>query len=282
VGDTGVDPLAVEDFSHTDCSRKRIADGDVIVFDSTRNAELGSFFSEDENGKYEVDFTISDGLASNHAYFARIEATDSLGCVFTSTASEASTRPPASQSSWFFQDAPSGYLAPCTLAPTDDCGTDGDACLQCTSEGACLTTGWENLYLRTTPDFTAMPSEAVTSGRAFLELSIAVQSPTPTYYSEVNLMTVKPRCSAEVLETCQDWLDSCCSEGPWFNMPRVHLRAGTDLTYQKLELPLDAFMRSETSITLEDLVSGNICGVRLGSEFRDATEVRLDDVAVRW
>jgi hypothetical protein len=97
-------------------------------------------------------------------------------------------------------------------------------------------------------------------------------------------MMATPGCGEELPETCESYLDACCRDGLWFNVRGLHLRAGAELSYQKLELPLDVFTRTEleTPIALEDLLSGNVCGVRLGAEFRDATEVLLDDVAVRW
>jgi hypothetical protein len=66
-------------------------------------------------------------------------------------------------------------------------------------------------------------------------------------------------------------------------MRRLPIRsAAPDVVYQKIQLPLNAFTHQSGALLSYEVVQVGFGELDLGSNFLDASEVRLDAIMVRW
>ncbi|MCA9622229.1 MAG: hypothetical protein KC731_24565 [Myxococcales bacterium] len=245
------------------------ARGSARIFDATVNPELGFFFAPRESGVFEVDYTISDGLAPYSPqdatrYYAKLITRDVAGCEHeTSVAESATSLAPVSKVD-IFDDVLSYEVRGVPLTVESGAGVDGSAALRCSAADCLHQTGeWDNMRLVGSIDLTSISDNAVTSGQAYLELSIAVVSDTPIYYAEVAL-------ERDEGDTIRGW-----------QFQRVHLRASLTKQFQKIQVPLNALLDVDMALDAATLAQP-LDGLRVGADFANAADVYLDAIAVRW
>jgi hypothetical protein len=245
------------------------ASGSARVFDATVNPELGFYIVPQEMGAFEVSFTISDDLepfrpSDDNRYYAQLRTHDVAGCVHVTSVAQATTK--LAPFNWIpiFDEVLDYELfgSPLTLEP--GCGIDGSKCLRCRAL-SCLDVPdpWDNMKLTGSIDLSTVSDNAITSGQAYLELSVAVVSDTPVFYSEVAL-TRGPTDS----------------QASW-KVERVHIRAAGTPNYQTMQFPLNSMLHQNQGFTHADLATP-LTQFRLGAEFINATDVYLDHIGVGW
>jgi hypothetical protein len=248
--------------------------GTARIFDRTVNPELGYYVTPHETSAVALGYTVTDGLepldGSDPAigrYFARLFATDTAGCPFGTDIVEGRTKlPPLEGEVVIFDDELIGETWGAPLVVEPGAGVDGSAALRCSEDG-CLNTDtgspeWDHLRVVQPIDLTGVSENAIVTDQAFLELSVAVVSEVPAFYTEIYL---------EV------------TGGGWVSWRRVHLRARADgVTYQHVQVPL-AELRLDSGEPIAPTAFQSVFdGFQLGGSFIGATDVYLDAIAVRW
>ncbi len=251
--------------------------GSARVFDGTVNPELAFYIAPREGGPFPVVYSITDGLdpldpgvPGRGRYFAQLRVTDVHGCVFASDIAQSTTKLAPIDAVTFFDEEWDGQQYGAPLSVVDGCGWDGGACMQCLASDGCLVDGWDELrpvHLDAPFDLGAVPENAFATGQAYLETRIAIVSTTPSYYTEMHLV----RHGEEA------------GDLTFWGIRRLPLRAETpDAVYETIQLPLNGLtLEDGTPLSFEDLQTP-FGSLYIGSELLDATEVRLDTIAVRW
>lgn len=246
--------------------------GSAEIVGRTKNPELGFYIAPREGGAVPVVSTITDELEPNRAYFAKLVVTDVKGCRFSTDVVQTTTKlAPVGQVVLFDEQLEAEtWGAPLALVP--GCGFDGGACLQCRAR-TCLDADadpatWDALRLVQSIDLGAVPESAFVGGQAFLEIRIALAAPTPNFYTEVIF-------------------GDHDHDGPgtirWWGTRRLPVRAQTSpAAYQKIQLPLSGLTEEGgPPLSFADVQAG-FDELQIAGDFLDATEVRLDTIAVRW
>lgn len=249
-----------------------LEDGEgALVFDGATNPELGRFALKNTQGVDPVVGALTRGLEPNTEYFARLIVEDTAGGQSRSAnvAVRSTTGAPSEFATVFADEAlpPGAYPLPACFSRSDAsphlgshhyaltlrCGADG---LQtCDTADEKIAECWENLRLQ---DF-SLPLTNIGGGDfgdAFLEfhLSIAAQPDVEghAWWSVAQLNT---------------------ADGTFGYSP---LTIPADGTYQRIQVPL-----SVLGMSAEDLAVP-VNRFTLGSLWQNPSELRVDEVVVRW
>lgn len=244
----------------------------AVIFDATRNPELGRFELRNTNDLELVQATITDGLQPGTEYFARLHVLDTAGGRSSSdnVAVRSTTAAPVNSVMILGDDDP---FTPDNLRPTcivrSDAAPFGDTTHHfalthhCTADGeaACdeaqspAPECWENLRLENLSiDIGQLDAGDFTD--AFLELAIAVDAPPGTvghgWWSTIGVGSGEMTRSFSPLT----------------------IRA--DGEYRVVQVPL-----LQMGIDHAEL-GGVVTGARVGSTWHTGSVIRVDEIRIRW
>jgi hypothetical protein len=246
------------------------------VFDAAVNPELGFLVAPNPSGGPVVNATTTDALdpidplkPEAGRYFARLEVRDKDGCPFTSAVVARDTQRRRVCPRIVFDETAVAGSMPSTAIVEPGCGLSGSACLVCRSTEGCLAPGGSFVSLPHADTLANVTQSDFESGRAMLELSVAVTSTKPILYAEVGIAT-------------EDAQGGCGAVSRW-KVSDIFLRPGDGSVWQKLQIPLNA-LRSEAGAAPDhaEVVASTWCAVHFRADPGEATEIRFDRVAGCW
>lgn len=245
------------------------------VVDASGNRELGFLIPPNPWGGAVVTATTTDGLEpfdpllpDAGRYFARLEVRDKNGCPFTSDVVSRDTQRARVCPRIVFDETPIDGTLPGAARVEPGCGLNGSACLVCSAADGCLAPGGLFLSLPHVDALSSVTPSDFESGRAMLELSVAVESTEPLFYAEVGIVT-------------EDDQGDC---GETWSFSQLFLRASDTPAWQKIQIPLSALHSAQSGQTLEheEVIASTWCALHFRAQPGVATEIRFDRVAGCW
>ncbi len=245
------------------------------VFDASSSPELG--FIVAPGNETDNAATVTDGLtpfdplqAGVGRYFGKLEIADRAGCTFTSDIVEDATERAKACDRVVFEDELVLGVSPPSLEVGPDCGVAGSACLLCTASGGCSTASGWSIALEYDADLSQVTENDMATGRAFLQLALALSSSEPSYFASVGIAVLDG--------------DGVCEAEPSWSFDELFLRASQPIADQQLEIPLNQLVNrgSGEALTYADTSAMTMCAFHIGAGASLAGDVLIDDVAGCW
>jgi len=246
----------------------------VELFTPDQNPELGRFNLPQTGIGDPVLFTLTDGREPDTEYFAGLFAYDTALRVSKSTnIASARTALPATQSIVIYADQvfPPGFVLPTCTESNASHTADGTA-LHYQLDVACSGTGplcsgaasssadcWVNLMF-TELGVSLAAVKAGPFSRAWVEFSLAIESPIHSYYGEARLKFANTT----------------------FFTPALTFRA--DGSYRRYQLALDDFVDIQNAgepIRAEQMLLP-LDQFHVGARYVDGARIHVDEVRIRW
>ena len=236
--------------------------GGAVVWSAAQNPELGRYLLPATGGDEPVVATTTDEHALSTEYYGQLTAIDTANRrSATNVASGRTSDTPTSTVVIFHDTDTPGYSIPddvvlSTRLPyagthhydyLESCGAGENACFE-TLRRQGLSTNLSSI------------SQGAFSTTAFIEFAIATEGPTPSYWSQVRIMTGTDG-NTEL----------------WMNQGWT-IRA--DGTYRLVQIPLRVF-GVDAPMPYEELARG-LFEVGVGGNWQDGSRTMLDEIRVHW
>jgi hypothetical protein len=236
--------------------------GSATIWTVSANPELGEFIVPDSGSLSDViDRTITDGHTPKTTYYAKLSAIDKSGCRFESAQIQAVTTDPPQFEIEIFSDAAVPQTVPSSYSLSTSGALSGSACLAYVQPACTPPYCYENLKaqgMQLASGGKLNENQFVT--KAFLELSVAIEEPVHSYWSQI-------------------WLMLSGNQDIWKLEPIV---ARADGQYRTYQIPLRALDQSGTLLSFAKFDSSGIAGFNFGGSFVGGKRVRVDEASIKW
>jgi hypothetical protein len=267
-------------------TRQALATSDARIYSADDNPELAGYLVPIVGGV--VDATWSDDLEPGMSYVAQLRAVDDELCEYGSDVAAEATLPALPSTITLFRDElpPDAELAPAAITVTPDgSGSGAHLAYSALTDDECnpdvpdpedvrAVCGQPLRLRRLDRSIVRDPGQPAGGGleesslaSAFLEMKVSNVAPVDSYYSVM-------------------WLrfGDCFSEDLLFRWDGFAFRS--DDAYVTLQVPLRILENGDGPLTFDPIDTNGsgqtLCGVAIGAGWHKTSEVRVDDIVIRY
>ena len=235
--------------------------GSAVVWTADQNPELGRFFLPATGDEDPVVATLTSGHAPDTVYYGQLSAIDTGGNRSVSEVASTRTIPTPGNVAVVFSETDIGWGLPGSVALSDRFPYAGtyhyDFMNVCeTGETSC----YENVGRQGFTVPVTEVSQTAFASTAYLEVALAVEGTTTSYWSQVRIRFLDPDKTVWSYDT-------------WTIRP--------DGTYHLYQIPLREFQNGGSALPFE-VLADPLWEMRLGGLWEAGARVSLDEIRVWW